>query len=93
MYSSAFSLEIFSATNFGTFSISSLASFKPNEVIVRITLITFILLATGTSCKVILNSVFSSTIFSSITDCVLEVLLTPAVDRISALIPKVLSLK
>ena len=44
---------------FGVDSITSLASFNPNEVIARTALITAIRLSEGTSSKIISNSVFS----------------------------------
>jgi len=66
LISSAFSLEMPSLIALGTDSIKSLASFSPKDVIVRRALITVIRLAVGTSCIITSNSVFSSTIGSSI---------------------------
>jgi hypothetical protein len=66
LISSAFSFSTASMIFFGNDSIKSFASFNPKEVIVRITLITVIRFATGTSSINTSNSVFSSIFGSSV---------------------------
>ena len=65
MISSAFSFDTLSLTALGTDSIKSLASFNPNDVKVRTTFMTVILLEVGTSCITTSNSVCSSITGSS----------------------------